>query len=159
MARPGLELRIEGDAELVRRLNDPALIGVPMLKVIQTATREGQEIARSRARSSRIASSILAEAKPLFGRVHSALPQPQANVLEYGRRPGGRMPPPDVVATWAARNGIDPEAAFPIARAIARRGIRGRFFMRAARRHVRNRLPSLLGVAAREIEQRWRRGL
>jgi hypothetical protein len=47
-----------------------------------------------------------------------------AVVVHEGRRAGARMPPVDVIRAWAQRHGIDPGAAFPIARAIGRRGTR-----------------------------------
>lgn len=56
---------------------------------------------------------------------------PYAGVIESGRRPGGRMPPSAAIARWAQRRlGLSEAdakaAAFLIARAIARRGLRGR---------------------------------
>jgi hypothetical protein len=52
------------------------------------------------------------------------------HVMEKGRRPGGGMPPLAAIRRWAAVKGISQNAVYPIARAIARRGIKGRFFMR-----------------------------
>lgn len=40
---------------------------------------------------------------------------------EFGRRPGV-MPPVEPIRRWAKRKGIDEDAAFPIARKIAREG-------------------------------------
>lgn len=65
-------------------------------------------------------------------RVEAGSPLEYAQVVEDGRRPGGKMPPIDVIAGWAARHNIPVEAAFPIARAIQRRGIRGRPYLRPA---------------------------
>jgi len=45
------------------------------------------------------------------------------SILEYGRTPGGRMPPPEPIEQWAMAHGIDPDKVFPIQRAIARRGL------------------------------------
>jgi hypothetical protein len=47
--------------------------------------------------------------------------------VEGGRRPGG-MPPIDVIRDWVLRHGMQANAAFPVARAIARRGIKARPF-------------------------------
>ena len=50
-----------------------------------------------------------------------------AIILEYGRRPG-RAAPVSAIAPWAASKGItDPRVHHLIARAIGRRGIRGKF--------------------------------
>lgn len=48
-----------------------------------------------------------------------------ADVMELGRRPGAPPPPTSVIAAWATRHGIAAEAAFVIARAIGRRGLKG----------------------------------
>ena len=53
---------------------------------------------------------------------------PYAAVIEYGRRPGARHPPLAAIRDWAMRRlGLSQEqaqrAAFPIARAIAKRGL------------------------------------
>jgi hypothetical protein len=69
---------------------------------------------------------------------------PHGPIVEDGRRAGARMPPPDVLADWVRRKGIGRvygplgrgqrrrpskqqarALAFVIARAIARRGLRG----------------------------------
>lgn len=54
-----------------------------------------------------------------------------AAVIEHGRRPGSRFPPLGAIQAWARRRlGLSQSeakaAAFPIARAIARRGLVGR---------------------------------
>lgn len=57
-----------------------------------------------------------------------------AGVIELGRRAGRKLPPLEQVARWAQRKmGLSEKdaraAAFPIARAIAKRGLRGRKVM------------------------------
>jgi hypothetical protein len=58
-----------------------------------------------------------------------------AGVIELGRRTG-KVPPREAIARWAQRRlGLDEKdaraAAYPIARAIARRGLVGRYVMTA----------------------------
>jgi hypothetical protein len=48
---------------------------------------------------------------------------PHAAVIEYGRRPGSRMPPVEAIRGWARRKGLPKGVAFLIARSIARKGI------------------------------------
>lgn len=79
---------------------------------------------------------------PNGARVYSKAPY--AAVIESGRRPGSRMPPVDVIARWVRRKGLlggkggrsspraERQAAFMIARAIARRGVPGRWVLRHA---------------------------
>lgn len=60
--------------------------------------------------------------------------RPYAGVIEGGRRPGSRFPPMKLVARWAQRRlGLSEKeaarAAYPIAKAIAKRGLKGRKVM------------------------------
>ena len=70
------------------------------------------------------------------------------------------MPPPSALAGWAKRHGFGTSAGalFVLARSIARRGFKGRFFMRKGRRAVERRLPHVLKRAASDIEKSWGRG-
>lgn len=57
-----------------------------------------------------------------------------AAVVEYGRRPGARMPPQGPIKLWVIRKLGVPEAeaddiAFRVARKIAKRGIKGKFIL------------------------------
>lgn len=51
--------------------------------------------------------------------------------VERGRGPG-RMPPVDAIRRWTVHKGIDPSAAFPIARKIGRVGTKPTYFMSRA---------------------------
>jgi hypothetical protein len=96
-----------------------------------------------------LAHSIVSAGRGFEIRVRSAMPY--AMPVEFGRRPGAPMPPA------GAFKGRGP-FAFAIARAIARRGIKGRFFMKRAVDMLRNgELPRLLSRAASEIESAWGR--
>lgn len=65
----------------------------------------------------------------LQGRVHEVMPH--GEVVEFGRRPGGKQPPTGPIEFWVIRKGLaaaGPESrsvAFLIARAIGRRGTIG----------------------------------
>jgi len=74
---------------------------------------------------------------------------PYAGVIEHGRRPGARMPPVQVIARWLQRaRGLSRKeaeaAAFPVARAIAARGIAGKQVMTKA-------LPQLMAAVEAEV--------
>ena len=51
---------------------------------------------------------------------------PHALYIEMGRRAGARMPPLSALYGWIERKGIPRSAAWPIARAIGKRGISAR---------------------------------
>jgi hypothetical protein len=78
---------------------------------------------------------------------------PYAGVIEYGRRPGARMPPLAPIAQWAQRRlglseGDARAAAYLIARAIARRGLKARMILNAS-------IKELGDMAAEEISREF----
>lgn len=98
------------------------------------------------------ASGITATVSGLSAKVH--LGGPGAAAVEFGRH-STVMPPLSAIAAWAARHGLA-GLEFPIARAIARRGIKGRFFVKRTLQKLREGgLRPLLRAAAVEIERRW----
>lgn len=103
---------------------------------------------------------------PNGARAHSTAPY--AAIIEWGRRPGARMPPVRLIAAWLARKGFVKgvgskrfatesqhrrllSVAFVVARAIARRGLPARLiFTRAGR---------VVDGAVREAVARHLRGM
>lgn len=61
-----------------------------------------------------------------FNRLYLENVAAHAEYVERGRLPGGRMPPVSIISAWAVRHGMPARAGWPIARAIARRGIKPR---------------------------------
>ena len=51
---------------------------------------------------------------------------PHFPFVEYGRRAGKKQPPLKPIRDWVISKGMRADAAFPVARAIGRRGIRAR---------------------------------
>lgn len=75
---------------------------------------------------------------------------PYADVIERGRRPGRRQPRTETIVQWARqRLGLDEkkarQAAFPIARAIGRRGLRARRVLSSAR-------PKMIAAVLEEVK-------
>ena len=75
---------------------------------------------------------------------------PYADVVERGRRRGRKMPPRRVIEAWAQRKlGLSSaqakQAAYPIARAIGRRGLKGRHVEQSAR-------PQVMRIVMREVK-------
>lgn len=58
--------------------------------------------------------------------------EPYDEVIETGRRPGAKMPPPGVLDQWMSTRGIPAEAEFLIRRAIGVNGITASPYMRPA---------------------------
>jgi hypothetical protein len=66
---------------------------------------------------------------------------PYADIIERGRRAGSRFPPLRIIAQWAQRRlGLSRQeaerAAYPIARAIAQRGLIGRKILENAEQDI-----------------------
>ncbi len=77
-----------------------------------------------------------------------------ARFVEEGRSPG-KQPPTSAIAGWAARHGIEPGAAFLIARAIGRRGTKPRPYLKPAFAKNRALISRELGpVLLRRISDR-----
>lgn len=138
----------QGDVRAIeRKLEAAERDALP--KIVDAAAAYAQQQARAGAprKSGALASSIVVEGKGLEARVHS--PFAYALPVEFGRHPGAKMPP---------AGAFKGPFAFVIARAIAKRGIKGRFFLKRAVDMLRNsELPRLLQKAADEIETAWGR--
>lgn len=77
-----------------------------------------------------------------------------APVMEFGRRPGAKPPPVEPIREWARRHGLPEKAAFPIARSIGRKGIRGHHMLENA---FRSRLPRIGFDLAEGVTAAWQR--
>lgn len=100
----------------------------------------------------------------VVGRVFSDLadPYPYPAVIEFGRAPGA-MPPPQALERWVHLKLGVPEAeapgvAFTIARAIGRRGIKGRFPFKRGWEQVQARVAGFFDAALRRITERLSNG-
>jgi len=128
------------------------------LKGIQGFTRVNMPVFRGQARN-----SIDTETKSLGGvvegRVFSNIqrPYPYPLVIEFGRRPG-KMPPPSALRRWVELvikppskdvNGI----AYLVARAIGRRGIKGKEPLKKAVESSKTRIGMLFREALDRIAQ------
>lgn len=131
------------------RLGDGALVREPAEDLLREASEFAAREAREGARGlGGIPGSISAEVHGLEAKVSSG--HAAALPMEFGRRPGATMPPPDAFARYGE------EVKFVLARSVARRGIKGRFFMRNAREKLQNtELPRLIQQAAQRIAERW----
>jgi hypothetical protein len=158
MTTPLLEITLdpkdlaELKSKLSRKLWEPA-IGLAISRLALGVERKAKEGAPKDTRA--LMRDIRADIRPLEAKVHPPRQLEYFKVQEFGRRPGRRMPPPSALLGWLRRKGIDPRAAFVIARSIGRRGLKGRFYMRAAREWGQNAMPRELRVAASEIEKRF----
>lgn len=80
-----------------------------------------------------------------------------ARAIEFGRRPGGKMPPSAPIADWVRRHRLPPTAVFLIRRKIARRGTTGLFFMRAAAEQAQQSIKKYADRAFLAIQASWGR--
>ncbi len=153
MARSPFSMNVLGVPQLQRRLGGDFLVG-GVRKLLGRLTLKGERWAKEGINSDTgaTARAMNSEVRGLTGRVFN--PLKHAHAVDKGRRPGARMPPPDALVGWIRRHapGMSP---FVLARAIARRGIKGRFFMKKALGKLKNTLPSELRKAQGDIVQAW----
>lgn len=97
-----------------------------------------------------------ATVEDLEGRVFSSLPY--AIVMDQGRAPGARMPPPDALIPWVRRvmqvGGSEEEVravAFVVARSIGRKGIKGREFMAHGLEKAMPTVEAIFGILGEAI--------
>lgn len=151
-----IDVDVRGLEALQKKLG-PQLYEDALTEYLTEATDLGQKVAREGIKddTNALARSVLTEVRPLSARIYSTLPY--AVPVDQGRRAGAKMPPPNALRGWMQRHGMGNVPPFVLARAIARRGIRGRFFLRAAKERIERETPNMLRRAARTIEQKWGR--
>lgn len=129
----------------------------PMRALLEDASKIAVDTARQnapRGLTGALAGGFTADIAPLSARVHT-IGGKYPVVMEGGRKPGSKMPPASVLEQWARAKGFT--NTFVLARSIAKRGIKGRFFRRKARSAVRREMPRLLDRMASELERIWGR--
>jgi len=155
----GLDLHVLGHERIAAKLT-PALVKVPAMGIVRDAaayalreTSAGVPTFTG-ASSHSFVSQIRGDG--LSAKIRPSRAYAKMATLEYGRHAGRALPPPRALRAWAAAHGMT-GLEFVLARAIARRGVKGRFFMRRAKDKVRSHeLPRLIDRARRQILSDWR---
>lgn len=144
---------IRGADAVLRKLT-PALYTPALVAFLTAASTTAERIARQGAPFDQgaLARSITSQVRPPMARVFSTLAY--AEVMEKGRGAGKPPPPPDALIGWMRRHGMTGDP-WNLARAIGHRGIKGRFFMRAAAQATERLIPRLLQDVVASIEQAW----
>jgi hypothetical protein len=151
-----ITVQLQGLDQLKRKLK-PKLYEKAVANLMEDMAIIGERTAKQRAPrdTGALKRSIHSAVKPTSARVFSNLNY--AVPVEYGRGRGKRMPPPNALHGWLRRHGIPVSAAYVVARAIGRRGIKGRFFMKAAVDAINMKTPFLIKVASGAIAKKWSR--
>lgn len=125
-------MNLEGAASVREMLKHEKMrIRDKIMKEIYTAGIKVQTEARKRLKQTKAwdtghaATSILVERSPDGATVEVGPTAPYAPYIEFGAKP--HFPPPDALEDWARRHGFD--SAWPICRAIAKRGIKANPFL------------------------------
>jgi len=154
--KPSITIEVEGLDKLRKKLS-PRTYEKAVATMMEDIAIVGERTAKQRAPrdTGALKRSIHSDARPMSARIFSNLSY--AVPVEVGRGKNKRMPPPHALHGWLRRHGKPQSAAYVVARAIGRRGIKGRFFMKAAADAIRFKLPSMVERASGDIAKRWSR--
>ena len=159
--RNGPDVIIRGLAELQNRLADPETVALPLRKLLGEVAAHLRDQVRSNlpvdtgaARDS-VVVAVDPSGLPTWARVSS--PLEYVAQLEEGSPP--HWPPVASLEPWARRHGFPAgcSGAFLVARAIARRGTRGRHMFANAVAESQGKIDDLAQRAGREIVERLER--
>ena len=145
------EIEVEGAEDVAEALATP--IGPSISKTLTHAAELAKTAAAGKSRSAMVSASLMTEVRPQSARVYSNLHPAVAGVIEFGRYPNKKRPPISAIQSWAAEKGVLTNV-YAIATAIGRRGIKGRFFMRAGKKAVAGILPQLVEEMGGDWEAR-----
>jgi hypothetical protein len=142
------------------------VVGQEIHRGMATAVQELERRVRARApggvlQDAGLRGSIAGEVRGRGLDIHGVVgsPLPYAAVVELGRRAGAKQPPPGALDLWVKRIlGVPGEevrrVAFLVGRAIARRGIPGRFMFRDALASFRPQLSQIFDDVGAAIARR-----
>lgn len=149
-------MQVLGVPELQRRLGGPFL-AKGLSGLLRRLTILGERFAKAGVKSDTgaLKRSISSQVRPFSARVFT--PLKSAKPVEFGRRKGATPPPMEAIRGWWRRHGKPYGHPAALAKAIGRRGIKGRFFMKAALGKLRVILPGEVRRVGPEIEAAWRR--
>jgi hypothetical protein len=160
------EIEIKGLDEHLRKLNAYGEIadrelGTAMQQsviAVESAVRPLVPVGVSGALRQSIASEVKREGAggSIVGRIFSSIDSPYPAVMEFGRRPGAAMPPPQALERWVhLKLGVPDElaagVAFTVARSIARKGIAGRRFMQQGFEKAKSQVDQFFARALERI--------
>lgn len=150
-----IDVEVTGVAEIRHALTHPDLFDEPLKALFTTAAAHGVLVAvRGIDGGMGVAvRSIQGYVNPTNARVVSRMARVRALNIERGRR-SGEVVPIAALIRWKTAVG-HPDSAIEIQQRIRRRGVRGRFFMRAVRESWKAHKPIWLAETARAIEAKW----
>lgn len=134
------------NAKSIKDWTNKALVRLIQLAAVYTEREARLGVPKD---TSALARSIVAEAKGLTATVYS--PLVYASVMEEGRTPGATMPPPAALQGWINRHGFQ-GSPYVLARAIGRRGIKGRFYFQHAVQMLEKNINTLAQQALKETQ-------
>ncbi len=149
-----ITIQVTGWDELVKKVNDPALLGEPMRGFFNNSTLTIQRnvqtltpVDTGRLRAS-VTSLVDTAPLPQYGEVGTNVFY--GPFVENGNRP--HYPLTGAMTGWAARPGMN---VYALVRAIGRRGTRARRMFQQGAQQSMAAIEGYLRQAASEIEDRW----
>ena len=154
---PDVRIRIQGDDELRRAMNNPEFVRGPLRDFLQRAAFviESQMKQKVVVDTGRLRASITTNVGPMAASIGPTVDY--AAFVEYGTRP--HWAPPGALQPWAGRHGF-PQGArgdFLMRWIIARRGTRPHPFLKRTAQASIGQIRGLISRLQQDIEKGWRR--
>lgn len=151
------KVEIIGLERIQAKLSDPQLISQPLRELLTEAGQTGQRVAVAGIDGGTgiAVRSINYEVKETSMRTYSAMPRSRALNIEEGRPANDPRLSLGQVIRWKEAVG-HPDAGIVIFQELRRRGVRGRFFMQAAKNTIQEHLPEWLRQMSAKIGVKWK---
>jgi hypothetical protein len=151
-----ITVTVTGMDELIKKVNDPDLIGQPMHDFFEKSTISIQNEVRTLTPvdTGRLWASIIATVDPspvpMWGQVTTPVQPHYGKDVEYGTV--AHYPPIAALIDWAHRHHVNPYA---LQKKIGLYGTKGRFMFQTGVQNSLSQIEAFLKEAARAIETRW----
>lgn len=149
-----VQVQVKGFKALVKKINTAEEMHAFKTEILVPAMKTAESTTKAAAPkdSGKLIGAIVTDIEPFSAKL-SIKQDKYPVVQEGGRKPGGAVPPSAALEQWARKHGID--NVFMLAKSIAKRGYKGRFFRRKGRTAVRKELPKLMENMSRSMEKDW----
>lgn len=148
-----LGVEVEGIDKLQESLNSKNLMARPLSELLKDASDTARDAAMVHL-GGVAKTSVMAKTESQMARVFSVMAETRTASIEQGRRPGGALLHTGALLNWVRRVGFS-GGVFELAKAIQRRGVKGRFMFQKALNETQQKMPDFLNHMAESIQTKF----